>query len=115
MNNRIKHMEIQKKAAELRKETGKDYTRRELEILAKAAGIKYFGTFNKHKLALKLGIDPPKTQRGNQTFRSARTVEVNNPDGTITTYSRINQAAKAFGKPPSYLYVMAGNGKVRIS
>ena len=108
-------MEIQKKASELRLKEGKDYTRRELEILAKAAGIKYFGTFNKHNLALKLGIDPPKIQRGNQTFRSARTVEVNNPDGTITTYSSINQAAKAFGRPPSYLYVMAVNGKVKIN
>ena len=110
MNNRINQIEIQKKASELRSKEGKDYARKELEILAKAAGIKYFGTFNKHKLALKLGIDPPKTQRGNQTFRSARTVEVINHDGTITTYSSINQAAKAFGRPPSYLYV-----KVRIN
>ena len=108
-------METQKRANELQLKEDNNYTRKELNIMAKAAGIKYFGTFNKHELALKLGIEPPKTQRGNQTFRSARTVEINNPDGTITTYSSINQAAKAFGRPPSYLYVMAVNGKVRIN
>ena len=107
-------METQKRANELRLKEDNNYTRKELNIMAKAEGIKYFGTFNKHELALKLGIEPPKTQRGNQTFRSARTVEINNPDGTTTTYSGINQAAKAFGRPPSYLYVMAVNCKVRV-
>ena len=115
MNNRIKHMEIQKQAAELRKETGRNYTRKELNIMAKASGIKYFYTFTKHGLAEKLGIELPKTQRGNQTFRSARTVEVNNSDGTITTYPSINNASKALGKPPMYLYVMAVNGALKIN
>ena len=115
MNNRINHMEIQKQAAELRKENGRDYTRKELNILAKASGIKYFGKFNKHDLASKIGVNPPKTQRGNQTFRSARTVEVNNSDGTITTYPSINKASKALGKPPMYLYVMAVNGELKIN
>ena len=46
-------MEIQKKAIELRKEKGRNYTRKELNIIAKAAGIKYFCRFNKHDLAEK--------------------------------------------------------------
>ena len=115
MNSRINHMEIQKQADELRLKEDKNYTRKELNIIAKAAGIRYFGKFSKHNLALKLGIELPQTQRGNQTFRSARTVEVNNPDGTTTTYSSINKASKALGKPPIYLYVMAVNGGLKIN
>ena len=56
MNSRIKHIEAQKQAAELRKETGRKYTRKELDIIAKAEGIKYFYTFTKHGLAGKLGL-----------------------------------------------------------
>ena len=51
LKNRIQNMEIQKKAIELRKEKGKNYTRKELNIMAKPAGIKYFCKFNKHDLA----------------------------------------------------------------
>ena len=39
LRNRIKHMELQKKASELRLREGKNYTRDELIILAKVAGI----------------------------------------------------------------------------
>ena len=53
MNSRIKHMENQKQAAELRKKIGQKYTRKELDIIAKAEGIKYFYTFTKHGLAEK--------------------------------------------------------------
>lgn len=68
--------------------------------MAKAAGIKYFGKFNKHDLAEKLGIElpwPKQKQPGNKILRKARTVEIINLDGTITTYSSINKAAKILG------------------
>ena len=115
MNNRIKHMEIQKQAVKLRLKEDNNYTRKELNIMAKAAGIKYFGEFSKQELAGKLGIELTETQRGSRTFRGARTVKVNNPDGTITRYPSINQASKALGKPSIYLYVMAVNGKIEIN
>ena len=76
----------------MRLKEGNNYTRKKMNILAKAAGIKYFGKFSKHELALKLGIELVETERGSRTFRGARTVKVNNPDGTITTYPSINQA-----------------------
>ena len=42
LKNRIRHMEIKKKANELWSEYGKNYSRKELDILAKAARIQYF-------------------------------------------------------------------------
>ena len=60
LKNRIKHLELQKKAGELRLKGDKNYTRDELIILAKVAGIHYFGGLKKHELALKLGVELPK-------------------------------------------------------
>ena len=37
-------------------EHGKNYSREELNILAKAAGIPYYYTYKKHELTLKLGV-----------------------------------------------------------
>ena len=51
---RIRHMEVQKKAKKLWSEHGKNYSREELNILAKAAGIQYIFKYKKHELALKL-------------------------------------------------------------
>ena len=66
-------MEIQKKAIELRKEKGRNYTRKELNIIAKAAGIKYFCRFNKHDLAEKLGIQ--LTEKKEAVFPSSRDLQ----------------------------------------
>ena len=60
IKKRIRDMELQKKANELWSEYGKNYSRKELNILARAAGIQYFLKYKKHELALKLGIDLPK-------------------------------------------------------
>ena len=59
LRNRIKHLELQKKASELRLREDKNYTRNELIILAKVAGIHYLEKANK-RLALVLGIELPK-------------------------------------------------------
>ena len=113
----IRETELRKKVSELKQEKGKNYTKKELNMMARVAGIKYFSKIKKHELAFKLGIELPKVtpkQRGNRIFRTSRIVEVTNPDGTITKYSSINEAARAMGKPPIQLYVMAVNGKVKI-
>ena len=57
LKNRIRHLELQKKASELRLREDKNYTRNELVILAKVAGIQYIEKINKLCLALKLGIE----------------------------------------------------------
>ena len=44
-------MELQKKAKELWAEHGKNYSRKGLDILAKAAGIQYFSKYRKEELA----------------------------------------------------------------
>ena len=49
-------MELQKKAKELWVKHGKNYSK-ELNILARAAGIQYFLKYKKHELALKLGVE----------------------------------------------------------
>ena len=95
VEKRICGIELQKKANGLWAEHGKNYSKKELIMLAKAAGIKYFSKYKKEELALKLGINLPEAQKGNHTFRSARTVETTNPDGTTTTYPSITRAAKA--------------------
>ena len=56
MKSRIRHMEVPKKAKKLWSEHSKNYSREELDILAKAAGIPYISTYKKHELALKLGV-----------------------------------------------------------
>ena len=78
MNNQLKRqicdIELRKKANELWLENGKNCSKKELIILAKAAGIKYFSKFKKYELASKLGINLPESiekQRGNRIFRSA--------------------------------------------
>ena len=60
LKNRIKHLELQKKASGLRLREDKNYTRDELIILAKVAGIHYLEKANKRCLALILGIELPK-------------------------------------------------------
>ena len=42
LKRRIRHIKIQKKAKELWSEHGKNYTKNELIILAKASGIQYY-------------------------------------------------------------------------
>ena len=54
---------FKKKANELWSEYGKNYSRKELNILARAARIQYFFKYRRHELALKLGIDLPKKNR----------------------------------------------------
>ena len=83
LERRIRNIEIQRKASELRKEKGKNYTRKELDIMAKAAGIRYFCKFNKHDLAEKLGIKLPRPRRP-----FSRAVEICNSNGKIVKYSR---------------------------
>ena len=53
---RIRHIENKKKAKKLWSEPGKNFSREELNILAKAAGIQYYSKYKKHELALKLGV-----------------------------------------------------------
>ena len=106
MNNRIKHMEIQKQAAELRKETGRNYTRKELDIMAKAAGIKYFYTFTKHGLAEKLGV-----QLAGKEKPFTRSVEICK---TNERFPSMIQAAKAYGIFPAQVYAMVANGDARF-
>ena len=49
-------MELQKEASRLHLREDKNYTRGELVILAKVAGIQYIEKFNKRCLAFKLGV-----------------------------------------------------------
>ena len=56
LRRRIRHMEVQKKAKALWSGEGKNCSREELNILAKAARVPYYYTYKKHELALKLGI-----------------------------------------------------------
>ena len=56
LRRRISHIEAQKKAKALLSGKEKNYSKKELNILAKAAGIPYYYTYKKHELALKLGI-----------------------------------------------------------
>ena len=55
LRRRISHIEAQKKAKAL-SEKEKNYSKKELNILAKAAGIPYYCTYKKHELSLKLGV-----------------------------------------------------------
>ena len=106
MNNRIKHMETQKQAVKLRKETGRNYTRKDLNILAKAAGIKYFCKFTKHGLTEKLGIQLTEKKRP-----LARGVEICK---TNERYPSMIQAAKAYGIFPAQVYVMVAKGEAKF-
>ena len=99
MDNRIKHMEIQK-------ETGRNYTRKELDIMAKAAGIKYFYAFTNHGLAEKLGI---KLTGKRRPF--TRGVEICK---TNERFPSMVQAAKAYGIFPAQVYAMVANGEARF-
>ena len=56
LKRRIHHMEDQKKAKKLWSGHDRNYNR-ELNILAKAAGVQYYFTYKKHELALKLGLE----------------------------------------------------------
>ena len=99
-------MEIQKKAIELRKEKGRNYTRKELNIIAKAAGIKYFCRFNKHDLAEKLGIQLTEKKRP-----FSRAVEICNSN---VRYSSMVQVARAYGIFPAQVYAMIAKGEARF-
>ena len=63
LKKHIRDMELQKKAKKLWAKHGKNYSRKELDILAKAARIQYFFKYKKHELALKLSIDLPGENR----------------------------------------------------
>ena len=79
-------------------------------MMAKVAGIKYFVKIKKHELARKLGIDlGPKLKRV-----YSRNVEIFNPDGTMTTYSSMTQAAKAIGIFSSQIYMIIDKGDTRF-
>ena len=56
LRRQIRHIEVQKKAKALWSEHGKNYSREEFNILAKAARIPYYYTYKKHELALRLSI-----------------------------------------------------------
>ena len=106
MNSRIKHMENQKQAAEMRKKIGQKYTRKELDIIAKAEGIKYFYTFTKHSLAEKLGIQLDEKKKP-----STRGIEICK---TNERFPSMIKAAKAYGNFPAQLYAMVANGEARF-
>ena len=68
MNNqlkkRINNLEAQKKTNELRKENKKNYTKTELNMMAKVDGIRCFSKIRKYELARKHGIGlEPKLKR----------------------------------------------------
>ena len=56
LKTQMRYMEVQKKAKDIWSEHGKNYTKNELIILARAARIKDIYAYKKHELALKLGI-----------------------------------------------------------
>ena len=106
MNSRIKHIEAQKQAIGLGEETGRKYTRKELDIIAKAEGIKYFYTFTKHGLAEKLGIQLDEKKR--PSTRGAEICKTNE------RFPSMVQAAKAYGIFPAQLYAMVANGEAKF-
>ena len=57
LKQQLRFLAIQKKAIELRNENRKDYTKTELNIMARAAGIRYFYDLRKYELARELGIE----------------------------------------------------------
>lgn len=98
----------------------KNYSKKELDMMAKASGIKYHYKYCKYDLAEKLGVKlsrprPRPKQPNGKACRKARTVETKNPDGETTTFTSINKAAKALGRSPMQLYIMAGNGEIKIN
>ena len=54
--SRVRYMEVQKRAKELWSLQGKNYSREELNILARAARVPNYYNYKKHELALKLGL-----------------------------------------------------------
>ena len=52
----IRDIELRKKANELKREKKENYTKTELNIMAKVNGIRNYRKYNKHELAEKLGI-----------------------------------------------------------
>lgn len=107
LEQRMRGIEICKKANELRQENGKNYTRKELDLVAKAAGIRYFCRLNKHDLAEKLGIELPR-----RPF--SRAVEICNLNGETVRYSSMVQAAKAYGVFPAQVYAMIAKGEAKF-
>ena len=113
MNKQIEKMvldiDIRKKASELKREKRKNYTRKELDIMAKASGIKYFCRLSKHDLAERLGIDLPRSRRP-----FSRAVEICNSDGETVKYTSVVQAAKAYGIFPAQVYAMIAKGEAKF-
>ena len=114
MNNqlkrRIRDIELQRKVCELKRENRQNYTKTELNMMAKVTGIRYFVKIKKYELARKLGIDlEPKLKRAR-----SRNVEIINSDGTTTTYPSMTQAAKAIGIFSSQIYTMVDKGKAKF-
>lgn len=105
----IRDIEIRKKASELRWEKGKNYTRKELDIMAKAAGVKYFCRRNKHDLAEKLGVELPRPRRP-----FSRAVEICNSGGETVRYPSMVQASKAYGIFPAQVSAMVAKGEARF-
>ena len=96
--------------------------------MARERGVKGFTKLGKFEIAERLGIELPKPcnrylriiifivrpKSGKMNFRKVRPVEVLNPVGTITIYSRVNKAAKALKKDTMQNYTMVAFGKARI-
>ena len=106
LQKHIKNIELQKKAIELRNENRGNYTRKELNVIAKAEGIKYFGKFSKHDLAEKLGIHLLSKRRPH--FRAVEICESN------VRYPSMIQTAKAYGIFPAQVYTMIARGEARF-
>lgn len=71
--------------------------------------------YNRSELAEKLGIELPRPKPKQSNGRKALSVKVLNPDGTTTTYSSINKAAKALGKHAMQIYTMIAKGKANFA
>ena len=105
LQKHIKNIELQKKAIELRNENRDNYTKRELHIIAKAEGQKYFGRFTKHDLAERLGIQL-SCKKIRPRFREVEICGVRYPSMT--------QAAKALKIYPMQVYVLVVRGEARF-
>ena len=92
----------------------KKITRPELNAMARKNGIKYYLKYNRFELAEKLGIELPRAKPRQGKPREAGPVEIFNPDGTTTTYPRINKAAQALKKHAMQIYTMPVNGDVKF-
>lgn len=106
----LQDIELRRKAKELLQEHRRNYTKTELNIIAKADGVKNFMKIKKYDLAEILGIElETKTKRV-----YSRSVEVFNKDGTTSIFPSMTQAAKALGNFSAQIYMMVENGDARF-